>query len=219
MKYPSLNQFTSPADITILKYYTYLHNISKKCTLSPQEEDMLNGNVHHHELCQVLYTSPYLRPWFSDPFTMNLNLKEYVTNLVLTMDGTIPPKELPKAINVLLCDTASKLFAPMNGLYTCVIRTPCGDVIKVYEGIERISIEALDRMYLGFSATFLYELQHGLGDTEAIRTLESMIQYYHIPDRDEWICKETWTNYPMIAALCNAQAQRVLYQLKCRLEM
>lgn len=213
MNFPHLSQFRKPEELMIIKYLAYLKK-KEQTGLTPQEKDILYGTVHKNELCQILYTSECMRPWFIDELTININLFTYIAELVMREGYNITSDMLFEAVFVLLNEAYSKLLEPVNGIYTGIINSPCGDVIKCYDFTKPMNIAILNRIYVGYSELIAFALKNDINEEDILNDIKFIVRKYYINDDIKWIGVGNLTDYRIIEDFISNTSEQILMQLK-----
>lgn len=186
MKTPNIYDFMSPAEIMIIKNLAYLRMKEKKGQLTSMEKDMLHETHHFHQLCMYYYATKELRPYFTSANSMELNLNDYVTALVHN-HYNLGPGEVNEAIDLLMDSAAATLFSPVNYVFPCLVTTQYGEVIICCDLRKQVNLMTFDRLYVGFTAFFVYNIKNGVNREEILERLRTIIHNYLIQEDCSWI--------------------------------
>ena len=177
MRKPSIYDFKSPTEVMLIKNLANLRMKEKTGQLTPQEQDMLHGLVHHDELCMYYAYAPYLRTFFTNAHTMTIDLNAYVKELILWKYPYYLHK-MNEAVDLLLEDAYQTIDQPINDIFPINFETDYGEIIFCFDLSKDISLAALDRIYVGFTPAFVHQFMLGVPEKSILHDLEKYLSCY-----------------------------------------
>lgn len=208
---PSIYDLTTPAEIMITKNLAYLRMKEKQGQLTPMEKDMLYETHHSNLFCQNFYAAEYLRQYFTMATSMDLNLKDYVTEVVCSRYNPAP-EDINTVVDLLLESAASSLFEPVNRIFPCLVPSEFGNMIICYDLRKEVNLMIFDRIYVGFTAFFSHNIRIGVNKDDILKRIGFMIRSYLIQDECTWINKPSLSN-PDIDKYIAEKAEEIYTQL------
>lgn len=212
MKKPSIYDFQFPLEVGILKNLAYLKHKEKHEELTPQERNMLYETYHNHELCMHYKEIPSFRPLFTGVFELPLNFYGYIESIIQNR-YSIPPEEIPSAMEALLDETYQTLFQTINHIHSSLMKTPCGDVVVCNYSLDEfeINIDLLDRKYIGFKIFFLHLIQCRVEKGFIIEKIKQILKFYCIPNQMAWEPSVDYAVFQKAKEIYN-ELFRIVYQ-------